>query len=117
MTIKSLVFTPMIALFLSTGPAAAHSTKEATIPADGATLTASPPEIALRFDMPMRVTMLRLTDAAGAEAPLTREGGMVPAVEVTATPGSLAPGAYTVEWRGLAADGHAMSGRFGFTLE
>jgi methionine-rich copper-binding protein CopC len=30
--------------------------------------------------------------------------------------GALAPGAYTVEWRTMAGDGHPVSGRFGFSV-
>lgn len=40
---------------------------------------------------------------AGEDAPLT--------AQVT---GTMAPGAYTVIWRAMSADGHAMRGSFGF---
>lgn len=33
-----------------------------------------------------------------------------------ATPDHLAPGAYTVSWRGIGRDGHVVRGQFGFTL-
>ena len=33
-----------------------------------------------------------------------------------ATPPALPAGSYTVEWRGLSEDGHAMSGRFSFEV-
>ena len=99
----------------STG-ASAHSTTEATTPADGAVLTASPPAISMAFDHPMRITLIRLTDADGAEFTVTRHDGMAPVTAFEAVPEVLSPGHYTVEWRGLSSDGHAMEGRFSFEV-
>lgn len=96
--------------------AIAHSKKEKTVPADGAVLVTSPATIGMSFDRPMRITMLRLTDAKGEEHELSRTDGMAPVTEFKATPGSLDAGEYDVEWRGLAEDGHPMQGSFSFTL-
>ncbi len=64
----AIYFSAIITLSLAflTGSAEAHSKKEATKPADGAVLEASPPTIAMRFDMPMRVTLISLTDQDGS---------------------------------------------------
>ena len=99
------------------GIASAHSTKERTEPADGAVLSASPPSIGMTFDMPMRVTMFKVTDSDGGEHEITRTDNMAPVTNFVASPESLAPGEYTVEWRGLADDGHAMQGSFSFKIE
>lgn len=104
------------ALALSAAAGWAHSKKEKTIPADGAVLEAAPETIGMTFDKPMRVTMLRLTDAEGAERAVTRSDGMAPVTAFEAAPAALGPGAYTVEWRGLAEDGHPMEGRFSFEI-
>ncbi len=107
----------VLLLLLVPGQGAAHATREGTTPADGATVAGSPPVIAIRFGAPVTVTMARLTDAAGAEHPLERADGMAPTTRFEATPPTLPPGRYAVEWRGLAADGHAMDGRFTFEVE
>ena len=96
--------------------AAAHSDKKSTTPADGTTLTDTPDMIHMVFDDPMRVTMVKLLNADGAEMPLERGTDLDPSLEFHAEPEPLSPGAYTVEWRGLSSDGHAMSGSFSFEI-
>jgi methionine-rich copper-binding protein CopC len=105
-----------ISLLLGTPSADAHAKKEATQPADGAVLEISPSAIALRFDMPMRVTLISLTDQDGTAHDLTRTDNMQPVSEFSATPPELPTGQYTVQWRGLAADGHPMQGAFSFEI-
>ncbi|WP_299684150.1 copper resistance CopC family protein [uncultured Tateyamaria sp.] len=106
-----------IATFVSMCSAAlAHSEKEGTTPADGARLAETPEMIHMVFNDPMRITMVRLLNAAGAEMPVERGTGLEPSLEFRAEPEPLEPGLYTVEWRGLAADGHAMQGSFSFEL-
>lgn len=105
------------AAILVAGMAFAHSENEATTPPDGATVSGAPEMIELVFDMPVRVTLARLLNAEGAEMPLERETGMAPSLQFRAVPDTLPPGAYRVEWRGLAADGHPMGGAFSFTVE
>lgn len=109
--LPTLVLATLIA-----GGALAHAGKEQTTPPDGATLAEGPARIELRFDAPMRLTLVRLTDAAGTEAPLAPARALTPVTEFVATPPTLAPGDYTVEWRGLATDGHPMDGAFRFTV-
>ena len=98
------------------GAAFAHSKKESTTPVDGAQLTETPDMIHMVFDDPMRITMVRLVNADGTEMPMVRETGLETTLEFHAEPEPLAPGGYTVEWRGLASDGHAMQGSFSFEL-
>ncbi|MCR9148072.1 MAG: copper resistance protein CopC [Rhodobacteraceae bacterium] len=106
----------MLALSLTVASAAAHSTKKATEPSDGALLKAAPSQIAMQFDMPLRVTLITLTDQDGTAHDLTRSDDMQPVSDFTATPADLPPGRYTVDWRGLADDGHPMQGRFHFEI-
>jgi len=112
---KSRLALAVAATFLS-GAAFAHSEKEGTTPADGARLTETPEMIHMVFDDPMRITMVRLVNADGAEMPMERGTGLEPSLEFHAEPDPLSPGSYTVEWRGLASDGHAMQGSFSFEL-
>lgn len=106
----------VLTLALSAGNAIAHSKGEATQPADGAVLEASPEVIGMTFDMPMRVTLLSLTDQDAAEHELTRTDNMQPVSEFVAAPAVLPAGQYKVEWRGLAGDGHPMQGTFSFEI-
>ncbi|WP_295313073.1 copper resistance CopC family protein [Roseobacter sp.] len=95
--------------------ALAHSKAEKTTPADAASIDAVD-IIAIAFDDPMRVTAVSMT---GPEGPVSidRETGMEPVSEFRARPpGDLPAGTYTVDWRGLSADGHPMQGTFSFTL-
>lgn len=109
-------FALCLATFFPATAGQAHSEKKATTPADGVVLTGAPDTIGMTFDMPMRVTMVRLTGADGVEIALERSDGMAPVSEFTATPVAIGPGDYTVEWRGLAGDGHAMQGSFSFRV-
>lgn len=104
------------AVLLAATPLLAHSKKETTSPADGAVLEAAPESIEMTFDSPMRITMVRLTDAGGADVELERSDGMAPVTQFEAVPAALLPGAYIVEWRGLSGDGHPMQGSFSFEI-
>ena len=99
-------------------PAAAHSRPEATAPADGEVVAAAPAVISISFDKPMRVTTIELTggDGDGDTFALERTDEMAPVTHFEATPPPLPAGHYTVTWRGLSEDGHAMSGRFSFEV-
>lgn len=114
------VVRPLLTLTLATALASqmamAHSMKQGTRPAEGAVLTVAPAAIAMTFDMPMRVTMISLTDQAGEAYPLTRSDDMQAVTEFSAEPPSLPIGTYTVDWRGLAEDGHPMQGSFSFEV-
>lgn len=104
------------ALGVASLAAHAHSTKESTRPADGAVLSAPPETVGMSFDMPMRVTLISLTDQDGKEHALTRQDNMQPVTSFDAVPSDLPKGSYTVEWRGLADDGHPMRGSFSFVV-
>ena len=98
------------------GGAAAHSRPETTAPANGEVVAAAPAVIAVSFDKPMRVTFIELTNAGGDTFALERTDEMAPVTRFEATPPPLPAGRYTVKWRGLSEDGHAMSGRFSFEV-
>ncbi len=100
---------------VATDPAVAHNTLRATAPAADAAVAATPSEIVLTFDEP--------AIAMGTRVVVTGPGGPVQTgpprlvdetVRQSLQPGS-PPGRYTVEWRVTSADGHPISGSFGFT--
>jgi len=104
-------------LVLSLGGAAtAHSRAETTVPANGEVVAAAPAMITISFDKPMRVTLIELTNADGDAFALERTDEMKPVTHFEAAPPDLPAGSYTVNWRGLSEDGHAMSGRFTFEV-
>ena len=115
--LAAIVATAAFALSLA-GAAAAHSRPETTAPADGEVVAAAPAVIAISFDKPMRVTTIELTgaDGDGDTFALERTDGTAPVTRFEATPPPLPAGRYTVTWRGLSEDGHAMSGRFSFEV-
>ena len=110
---QAIVAAVMVAV---TGAAFAHSKQEVTVPHDGAVLAAPPDVVSIAFDAPMRITVIRLTSKAGDTFELGRSDDMQPVTDFRATPPALPNGRYTVEWRGLSADGHAMKGRFSFEV-
>lgn len=98
---------------------AVHFALTRSVPAADASV-ASPAEVRLWFTEPAKDGSMgvRLVNAAGA---------LVETTEVAADPQdakvyfitvgrALAAGRYTVAWRGVGADGHALNGEFGFTV-
>lgn len=112
-----LLRTAVAALLLGlAAPLWAHEDEVRTIPQDGETVQDTPEEIGIRFDGAMQIAhfdvigpqgSVRLEDEPGDEA--TEDYRVRPAED-------LAPGDYRVQWRGLASDGHMMSGDFSFTI-
>ncbi|MBM7069913.1 copper resistance CopC family protein [Actibacterium sp. 188UL27-1] len=98
------------------GWAFAHSSIETSTPADGAVVAVVPAEIALRFDDEIRLTSVRV-----------ERGDQTIALDLSAIDGfsteyalpfnDMGAGAYRIEWRGLAVDGHAMQGTFSFDVK
>lgn len=105
-----------LAFAFGMGVADAHSKKEATQPVDGSVLVASPEIISMTFDMPLRVTLISLTDQDGNEHVMTRSDNLEPVSEFRGEPPALLAGQYKLQWRGLSGDGHPMQGGFGFEI-
>lgn len=103
-------------MIVAAAAAFAHSKQEVTFPHDGAVLAAPPDVVSIAFDAPMRITVIQLTSEAGDTFGLERSDDMRPVTDFRATPPMLPNGRYTVEWRGLSADGHPMKGRFSFEV-
>ena len=96
-----------------------HFGLKSSVPADEAVVE-PPTEVRLWFtQVPQRnTTAIRLTNGGG-EAVETGEV-VQDAEDATsysvALASPLAPGAYSVAWRGMAADGHVARGDFSFTV-
>ena len=98
------------------GPASAHDVLRSTNPKDGTHVETPPAEVVLTFDEPAL--------ALGTEVLVTGPSGSVatgpPRLvdnEVRQALAAGPAGAYTVVWRVTSADGHPVSGTFGFTAD
>ncbi|HMS76404.1 copper resistance protein CopC [Gordonia sp. (in: high G+C Gram-positive bacteria)] len=101
----------------SAGTAAAHSSLKSSVPAEGAQLSAGPPEVVLTFNEPMQEQFAVLT-VVGPDGNFWQDGKATvdgPRLSVVLRP--LGPvGTYTVNYRITSADGHPVEGQRRFTL-
>lgn len=111
----TLVRSIAVSLVFFAGAAFAHTELSESTPADKAALEQAPHDIVLRFSEAVRLTALSITKQGGKAVQLSplpagnmeRFSVAVPSVDT---------GAYTVEWRALGDDGHAVHGSFAFTV-
>jgi len=101
-------------------PRAPHLHLERSDPAADTVLRASPAAIRLWFSEGASLPVTRLTLSSGAATiatgkPTRAAGAGQPIVFPLAAP--LAAGRYTVKWKTMSADGHAVSGTFAFTVQ
>ena len=106
----------LVLLLALASPLGAHAQQEGTYPEDGASIEGTPDRIAVWFDHGLRITFFELQGPQGVVA-LNQRPGRDPVDRFEARPvTTLEPGEYTVQWRGLAEDGHAMFDAFTFTV-
>lgn len=113
--IAFLVATLTVAL---PGLALAHDALVASDPPDGAALTDAPAQVTLTFSGPPSAIGSAVA-VTGADGSPWADGSAVVAdttVTQALVPG-MPSGAYTVDWRSVATDGHPVSGTFTFTVE
>ena len=105
-------------LFGTASTAAAHNSLESSVPADGTTVTASPGTMQLRFvkDVPLETLTVTLTDPSGVRTKLVGSANGTSAKDVVTPLPLLADGAYTIRWRLVGDDGHAITGRIEFAV-
>lgn len=96
-------------------PAAAHNVLRSTSPADQSTVERVPSEVVLTFDEPAlgMGTALVVTGPAGVVS--IGPARLVDNTVAQSVKAGSPAGSYTVEWRVTSADGHPISGSFGFT--
>ncbi len=108
----------MILLAMGLGPAAwAHSKVSQTHPADGAVVQGAPAAVTMIFDKKIRLTKVQMSH--GDHAPVALDLGAQKAFlhDFSLPLPDDGPGVYTIKWRGLGEDGHAMQGSFSFQVE
>ncbi len=116
--LRPLGLVPLVAL-LTLGAARFHNHLVKSAPGDGERLAAAPAEIRLWFSERPEIAF---TSATLLRADSTR----VASLKATATPDTLAvalalpaelpAGRYLVAWRTASRDGHAIRGRFSFSI-
>lgn len=100
-------------------PALAHASLEASIPAPSSTLSEAPAAVVLDFDEPIEagLSSIELFDQderaveIGAAVGVSGDDSVV-----TAALPDLDDGLYAVVWRVASADGHVVTGAFGFSI-
>ncbi len=108
-------FLLLVASFLFAGHVFAHAMLQSSVPANNATLTATPKTIDLKFGHATKLTKLKLL-SAGQETPVTVDLSTPASTTFSLPLPALKPGSYQVKWSTLSADGHAMTGRLSFTI-
>jgi methionine-rich copper-binding protein CopC len=104
----------MLGAMLFAAAANAHTHLDFSAPADKSRVPA-PQAIELQFSEVTRVTSLTLQQGTSAPQSLPLPAKATQHVSVP-VPG-LAQGEYKVSWRVVGADGHVVSGTFGFTID
>lgn len=112
---KNLAAIVLMTLYAAT--AQAHSNLKTTIPENGAVVSLAPDAVELHFAKDLRLTRVELVhnDAPSVQLDLGRHTSFGRDFIAPLNVGGA--GTYHIEWRGLGADGHAMHGRFSFTVE
>lgn len=102
---------------LAMSPAAsAHTHLHGTSIANNARLTTAPASFTVAFEGKTGLAKVGLSDAAGKAVPLKYTRPSAPAASFTIPLPKLTAGAYTLTWRTIGADGHAMPGEVRFTV-
>ena len=99
--------------------ASAHSFPEQETPSAGATLTAPPDQVSIKYDAPIEKLFASLEvlnstgqNMAGGQPEVSPDGWKL-SVRVN----KLVPGEYTVQWRVVCIDTHHTQGSYSFTVE
>jgi methionine-rich copper-binding protein CopC len=111
----------MVPLLLSGATRVRHLQLLKSEPANEAHLTESPSEVHLWYNQApqVKLTSVKLTSPDGNVLelkPVTAVAGDTKHLAVQ-VPAPLGAGAYTVAWRTLARDGHAVNGKIAFQID
>ncbi|WP_028611785.1 copper resistance CopC family protein [Paenibacillus harenae] len=114
---KRIILICLAALWLMPGVVMAHSKLENAVPAQDATVQASPGRIELTFNTDIEeLSSLKLLNAAGEE--IETDNKLVEGPTMSAAVAeSLSGGIYSVKWTIIGADGHSVEGNYAFTVE
>lgn len=103
-------------MMLAATPALAHTVVRETSIAENATIARAPATFTVVFSAATGLANVTLTDAAGRAVALNYTPPREMAASFAIPLPALTPGAYTIAWRTIARDGHAMPGAIHFTI-
>lgn len=104
------------ALMTLATPAFAHTTVRETNISENAPLERAPATFTIVFSGATGLANVTLTDSTGRAVALNYTPPRQMAASFAIPLPALAPGAYTLAWRTIAHDGHAMPGAVHFTI-
>ena len=102
--------------FVTTVPALAHTSVVSTSIAENARVQSAPQTFTVEFSAPVGLAGVTLTNADGVATPLAFQPTRQMTARHTITLPTVPPGSYTLAWRTIARDGHAMSGSLHFVV-
>lgn len=108
--------TAAVALVSVTAAAYAHAGLKSSSIEDDETLETSPAEITLEFTAEVGLASVQLETADGRALEIGVSPDRTFAVEHAAPLPELSEGAYVLEWRAVARDGHVMIGEISFSV-
>ena len=111
------IFMTAIAISTLVTPAWAHAHLKTSEPAQGATVTAAPKQLALTFTEKLEPNFsgVAVTDAQGHDMEAGKPA--ISDVSVTVSLKPLAAGVYHVAWHAVALDTHRTEGTYDFTVK
>jgi hypothetical protein len=106
---------PLLAVLFA-GQVLAHVHLTDSVPADNAMLMQTPAKLSLTFSGEVRLTKVSLTTTNNNSVQFGFMPSAIAAEQFSWALPALQSGNYQVSWVALGADGHKMSGDFGFML-
>lgn len=103
-------------MLFASSAALAHAKITATSIGDGAAVASAPTSFSVTFNEPVRMGSVTLTNSAGQAVPITYRAGTSPAATFSVPLPRLPAGTYTMTFRSIGADGHAMAPKTSFTI-
>lgn len=101
---------------LALGAAQAHTHLKSSTPADQAVLAAAPKQVVLQFAEPTRLTAVTVQKDGDKQTTTVSALPRQASTEATLPVEINGPGTYKLNWRGIGADNHVMSGAIRFTV-
>lgn len=120
--LRGIATVMLVCALLSVCASLAHSHAQLTrsVPASGATTSASPPEIRLLFNEPMEARFSKITVSAQGGKPIAADPVISDPddkrILVLKLRDVLQPGSYSVSWRVVSLDTHKIRGTFTFQV-
>lgn len=111
-----IAFAAAALLLAAAASASAHTSVREMSIADNARLAQAPPTFTIVFSGPVGLANVTLIKGGGENIPLAFTAPRELAASYTIPLPALPAGAYTLSWRTIARDGHAMPGAVHFVI-